>query len=415
MPLRQWDRNGILYLKGTVRFGKKSRSVCESTGLRAGDPNSKERFEFLRIQRENEIIKELQFGRAAVVTWTQAAADRLERRARELKAAGRPISEYGDKESEYVLKLTDFFRLKGVADKPLVELPKRVVNEYFDVHHISKGHAVATMHREHNAYVAVMNFAVEEYGLPKDFPRADLPEYDPLAQPVEKILYPQEVMMFIEEAQPHARPLLAVLFGTGRRSGELPWRLKTDYRRDPGNERLIVDWTKNGEPISVPLPPFAVAELDKWLASRMDEHGNWKDPYLELFLTDKGRPYARPKRQRGGIIKKMFAGTRERVAQRIERMAEEQAQAGNKEAARRLRERAAYIRTVTPHWARHNAASHLVMNDVGDARLDDYMGWKDPRMKRRYAHLSAEKRRELTAHLDFGTIAQTLAGKKEQA
>lgn len=418
MPLRKYERDGMLYLRGTLRLGKERRSVYETSGIRVGEPRANERFDAYRIKREGEILDQLQFGAAATVTWTQAAARRLDRRAAERLAKRPDLAGLPDLEAWLVLRITDFFRRRGVADRPLRYLSQEDIDAYFaEVH---EGHALATRMRALAAYKTVMNSAKAEGWIQKVPLPSTLPEeFDPLAQPVEKMLYPEEVMLFIKLAAPHLKPLLAVMFGTGRRSGELPFLSKTkNLRWEPGNVRLFLGVTKNGKPIHVTLPPFAVDELTVWLKSRVDEDGNPKDKHDALFLTDKGEPYSRPKRSRGGIFKTGFSHVKKRVATALalyarDRRAERAGEIGpllealaahaDGDVHAFLRSRIKVVKHVTPHWGRHNAASHLYDKGAGDHEVMDHMGWRDPRSARRYRWRSKQQQRRMAGMLDFGS------------
>src|SRR4051812_27040774 len=70
------------YLRGTVKAGKRSRSVYESTGIGAGEPGAGQKAEELRLRREGEIYRELLYGPKSVITFTEAAAEYCEARAR---------------------------------------------------------------------------------------------------------------------------------------------------------------------------------------------------------------------------------------------------------------------------------------------------------------------------------------------
>lgn len=442
MPIEKYERPGtqIFYGRGTIKIGEKSRSVYESSGIRKGTPRADELFDNWRIKRETEIQNELLYGKSAVVTWTQAAASRLEVRAlkkearrverrrerQELEEAARAAGfevepeapeQEGDDEAQYVLWITDFFRGRTVEGEAVSERPLRLlsqddINAYFKECHIVKGHGLAHMTRVLNSYLTVMNHAADPANgwVTDKFPRPSiLPKYEPLAAPVNKWLYPEEIVMLIDAANTlQGKAFLALLFGTGRRGGELPWLSRSrNLILEPGHERLYLGVTKNGDPIYSDIPPSAVATLKEYLASRTDNHD-------ALFLTQHGAPYRRPRKKSGSVYKSLIRGVRQRVAQRLETMADEQEKAGQMEASRALRARAAVVRRFSGHWGRHNAASHLIMNGVDNRIVDDHLGWRDPRSSRRYRHLSKEKRQEITANLDFGAKVVQLPGEDQK-
>jgi len=63
--------------------------------------------------------------------------------------------------------------------------------------------------------------------------------------------------------------------------------------------------------------------------------------------------------------------------------------------------RSATCLKVTPHWGRHNAASHLTMKGLADSAVQRGGGWQTPAMLRRYQHLAPEASKDLANALDF--------------
>lgn len=436
MSLTKLNRNGVLYLRGTVSLGEQSRSVYESTRIRAGDRNANARFESYRIQREKAIFDELLLGPRAVITWTEAAARRLQLR-HERRVTERPdLADQPDPEARHVLRITDFFRDRGVADKPISKILQGDIEAYF--HEIHAGHALSTKMRALAAYKGVMNLARREGWTDKVPLPATLPtKWDNLAQPVEKMLHAEEVMLFVTLAPPHFRPFIATLFGSGRRGGELLFLSRTkNLRWERDNERLFFGMTKNGKPIFARLPPFAVDAMNDWLTSRKDESDKWKDSHDALFLTDKGKPYSRPKQQRGGIFKRAMHGLRRRVAEalalwyRHRRDGQTQhnlssdvialidqlvANHAEGDVMRFVRERIKLVKRVTGHWGRHNAASHLYEKGADEHEVMDHIGWRDARSARRYRHRSRKHQKRMAAMLDFGAESAPVPARKRGA
>lgn len=434
MPLIKFERNGILYLRGTVSLGNQSRPVYESTRIRARDRHANATFESYRIQREKAIQDELLLGPRAVITWTEAAARRLQLR-HDRRLAERPdLADQPDPEAWHVFRITEFFRSRRVGDQPISKIQQADIEAYFDDVHA--GHALSTKMRALAAYKGVMNLAkregwVDKVPLPAALPR----KWDNLAQPVEKMLYTEEVMLFVALAPAHFRPFVATLFGSGRRGGELLFLSRTkNLRWERDNERLFLGMTKNGKPIFVRLPRFAVDTINDWLSSRKDKHGKWKDSHDALFLTDKGKPYSRPKRQRGGIFKRAMHGVRRRVAEAlavwyrhhrrggkgrpglppdvtalIDRLA---AKCADGDAMKFIRERIKLVKRVTGHWGRHNAASHLYERGADEHEVMDHLGWRDARSARRYRHRSQKHQQRMAAMLDFGAESEPSLAKK---
>jgi integrase len=385
------------------RSGTSADPYNKTTKVRVGDLDETEKLEAVRHKEYSRIKNEILYGESAV-TWTEAAAHYCERRRERLEHAGRLNPDDADPEAHRVLDLTDFFVGRGLADRPLRDIAQADIDAYFRHRHFDRGNKLVTAERDASTYCAVMNLAARAGWVRANYPRPNLPTRDVLKQPVNKWLYPEEIRLFIELAAPHFRPIVAVIFGTGRRSGPLPFVKRTppDYQ-DPNTAAVMLDGpnphiyfgrTKNGDPEIADLPDWVVAELKGWLATRKDNHD-------ALFLTDKGRPYKKPRRQQGGLTKNAWRGLRARVAREIRSRAEKLERAGHSDEARFLRERAKVVEQATPHWGRHNAASHLFMQGRNAAQVAERVGWRDSRMARRYTHLSTEMRREMANWLDF--------------
>lgn len=384
------ERAGILYLRGTIRAAGESRSIRETTGLRASESKAWERAEAIRIKRERELLDELIFGRRATITWTEAAADYCERRREKLILRDTLNAHRPDFIAQRLMRITDFFlRRWGGQDKPLHKIEQEDIDAYFRENH--RGQALSYQKTLASHYAAVMNRA-RRAGLVHTFPMPDLPETpSPLAQPVNKWLEAEEVRLLLEEAAPHVRPLLAVAFGAGRRTGELPYLKLNALDLTPGQERIFLGRTKNGEAQFVYLSDWVADELRAWLGSRTDDHDT-------IFLTDKGRPFKTRLYQGGGVIKTAFRGCKKRVAARLRAMGRH--------------DRAALVMKATPHWGRHTMASYLVAAGVDGVELDKTMGWKDGRMKQRYAHLDPARQKSIVNKVNFGSIS---AHKKKES
>jgi hypothetical protein len=412
MPLRAYVPEGRAhyYLRGTVKAGKKSRSVYESTGIGAGLPGAAARAEEIRLQREGEIYHELLYGARSVVTFTQAAAEYCEDRNKRRIAENPALAGRSDKQAEYVAKWIRFLRGRNAADIPLVDFcaeAPRLLDAYFDELHRARGNSLATMHREANAYLAVMNFAAhaDRKWAPGDFPKPNLPDLDQFAIPVNKWLYAEEIRLFIKLAPKHLRIMVAGIFATGIRGGEYLFvsrrfpnyadRNSTGICLEPGREHVYLGWTKSKKPILRTIPDWYVEMLQAYLDSRSDSHD-------ALILTPKGVPYKLPRRQTGFLVATAWKRLRARVAAVLERLARRKLRLGQKREAARIAARAAIMRQVTPHWGRHNAASHIVMQGFSKSAAQRAAGWASERMVERYLHLAPEHAKDLANTLDFG-------------
>ena len=180
----------------------------------------------------------------------EAAADYGAGRERERIARNPALKGQPDKEMEYVAKWVTFLRARGLADIPLMEMCTKVapaLATYFDEKHIQKGNKLSTMHRE-DTYHTVMNHAASKGWAPERYPRAQLPDYDILEQPVNKWLYPEEIMLFIRLAPKHLPLFTAGVFATGIRGGELLFVSRrrpscqpntTGLSLEPGQEHIL--------------------------------------------------------------------------------------------------------------------------------------------------------------------------------
>ena len=86
---------------------------------------------------------------------------------------------------------------------------------------------------------------------------------------------------------------------------------------------------------------------------------------------------------------------------RYRTLAQRREKAGDQRGAERLRQRAAICREVTPHWGRHNAASHLLMKGRTTQDAKRAGGWSTDIMMKRYAHLAPEANKVMANELDF--------------
>jgi len=431
MPLKAKVPKGrtYYYLRGTVKAGKKSRSVYESTGIGAGEAGAAARVEEIRLQRETKIYNALLYGEQHVVTFTEAATDYCEQRYQDRVAENPERAGAADKEAEYVAKWIRFLRDRGVADIPLADYvedenrrrqtpvrkgeakrsPKDLshIGAYFSELHDAKGNGLDTKQREANVYCAVMNHAAAKGWIGADFPRPELPVQDIFATPINKWLYNEEVRLLMKCAGPKLKIFVGGVFATGIRGGALLYisrrqpnyadPLGTGLNLEPGHEEFYLGWTrsKNRKPITRSIPDWYVAMLHDYLETRTDPHD-------ALILTPKNRPYKKPRRQSGFQVKTAWKAMRERAAAVVERLARRKLRQGDKRQAARLMLRAATLRTVTPHWGRHNAASHIIRSGRGKLAAQKAAGWRSERMVERYLHLAPEYAKELANSLDFG-------------
>lgn len=406
--LKLTKRAGIYYLRGTIAVGKTRRNLYESTGLRVRDAGSKDHAQTYLETRRQEILAQIQNGPENCVTFAEAMDCYIDRRIARLKERNpRFDQKQPDSEIDQALEISLYLESKGIARLPLGKLTQAHIDGFFHERHMAKGNSLATARRHASVYYAIMNMAVRKGWAPPTYPRPDLGEYDQISQPiVGKYFEPPEIHWMIENAPEHFRPIVAMGFATGRRTSDLAW-LARPGRYDPvkhsgelimaqGNERIFLGYTKNGKPHETFLPDWLLPILHAHLARRSDR-------YPELFLTNREVPYQRPKgRQRGGVFKRAFNTLVYKLA--VHLLVEARQYPVRSAERMHMVKRSRVVRQATPHWFRHNAASHMYAKGRDDSAVMDHVGWEDPRMAKRYRHNSPERGKGLANSLDFGMV-----------
>ena len=262
MPLKLSRRGQTWYLRGTVA----GQRVYESTRL--GD---KRAAEILRARREAEILERLTLGRAASLTFAEAALTYLETGG-EARFLGQIIAHFGPR-----------FRLIDVDNAAVIRCAKAL-------HH---GAAPATINRQVVTPISsVYNLAADEGAVPaRRFRRLKAPPAN------RRWLTPEEAERLLAECDTHLLPKIAFLLGTGARTGEMI-RLQVDaLHLDTGE--AWVKTSKNGEPKMLTFPPRTRAIL---ASHGLPEAG-------AVFRTPKGKPYE-IRENGGGQIEAAFTRAR---------------------------------------------------------------------------------------------------------
>ena len=331
--------NGTLYLSGTIRVRGDSVRIRKSTGLHRDDPGAPERAEEIRRQVEAEVQDQVIHGVRPSVRFARAAAD-------------------------YVLSAkpgkTDLDNLEDLiaafGETLLTELD-RVTIEAFYARRFPEA-APATKRRHMATLRAVFGSAVDT-GLLAAVPfwtRPKVPRRK--GRHIGKRFLAGEAELLIESAAAHARPMMAVAYATGARTGSVIHLLREHFLLAAGRARVFFPETKNGHAYSRPLPDYVVGILRAWLDARRDRHP-------QMFLTDKARPYAR-RPGHGGHLDAAFKAARTRCVAKL--------------IAGGLEDRARVIGQATPHWFRHNLANRLRQDLRWDAkRIAEAGMWEDPR------------------------------------
>lgn len=413
--LKLVNRKGVWYLRGTVALGTDSQRVYESTRLRVRDTGSKKAAQEYLETRQTEIRQTLQHGPESQVTFAIAAHRYIQRRrARLIEDNPRFDPEAPDPTAELAAEIADYLAGRGRGAVPLRGLTADEITGFFRTRHLDRGNKLITARRHAAVYIAIMNMAVQEGWADTGFPRPDLGNYDRQIKPVVgKYFEAPEIAWMLANAPTHFHPVLALGLATGRRTSDLAWlarpgrydetRHSGELRMQQGQEHIYLGRTKNGKAKVTYLPAWLLPILHGYLARRQDRHP-------ELFLTDRGLPYSRPRKQHGGVFKKVF-GTLMRNLTRHLLLDARTRPIGSPE-RRHLISRARTVRHATPHWFRHNAASHIYLNGGSDADAMDHVGWQDTKMAARYRHMMPERGKDIANRLDFGIGAAVEDGAK---
>jgi integrase len=214
------------------------------------------------------------------------------------------------------------------------------------------------------------------------------------------------IALLITHAALHLRGQMAIHWSTGARVSSLIYGCRLcDYLAAPGREQITFHDTKNGRRVEAAVSSFAATLMTEYLAWR----GRLADREGPLFLTDRRRPYAKPKsgKQSGGQTKTAFKGMVRRTVAALRREALVEAarlrRAGQGAAARdhwrAVRDGdIALVKQLTPHWFRHLLATNWLA--TGDTRSTmEQGGWRDARSVIRYAHDVPERRRKLVEQM----------------
>ena len=394
-------RNGIYYIRGTVHFGKDRRSVYESTGIRIGERGAIGTARRVLENRKAQILEELEHGPQSQTTFAQVADRYLtKRRARLIEENPLFDPRAPDPVGEQIVEFIDWLEARGHAETSIGKLPQDEMDAFFQWRHIDRGNTLATAQKHASSIIAVLNDAAKAKLCTKDFPRPDLGKARRRIRPIlDKWFEPGEVAWMLGNAPTHFQPTVAMLLATGRRTADIAWLArpgrfdKTKHSGElileQGKERIYLGLTKNGEPMETYLPDWLLPILHGHLARRMDRHP-------ELFLTDKGEPYLRPRVQSGGVFRKAWGTLVYRLAVELLLRAWLDHAPGSTERAH-LISRSKIVRQATPHWCRHNIGSWA----PDDAAAMDHGGWLDPRMAKRYRHVRPERGKQIANSLGF--------------
>lgn len=259
MPLALYERNGVWYVRGSVRGVR----VHQSTGIR-----DRAKAEEIRIKIEADTLERSIHGDAVSRTFAEAALS------------------YGKDGGEvaHLDRLIKHFGRMAVGSIGDAEL-KSAASKLF------AGKSPATINRQlYTPTVAVLNHAAK-LGW-RSRPVVERPR-----QPKGRVRWitPEEADRLVGASSPHLRPLVIFLFATGARLSEalyLDW-----HDVDLSRAHVVFRDTKNGEDRGVPLHPRAVAAL-----------ANQPIKVGAVFRTRNRQPYADRHGEGGGQVKTAWRG-----------------------------------------------------------------------------------------------------------
>ena len=321
-------------MRGTVR----GVSIEESTGVA-----DRKAAEEILTKRQAEILTESVWGKTATVTFAHAVADYLE---------------YGAGNRRFLTPL-----LKHFGTTLLRDIDQHAIDLAAKKLYPNAGPATR------NRQVFTPASAVLRHAARKGWCATPTLARPKQPKGIVRWLKPDEAERLIEASARHLRPLVIFLLGTGARVGEALW---LDWANvDLDKRQVSFVRTKNGEARSVPLHGRVVDAL----VALPRRNG-------EVFLTDEGKPYARPTRDAD-----TSAGSRIHTA--------------FSSACRR-----AGIANFRVHDCRHTWASwHYQANrDLGT--LQALGGWKTVSMVFRYAHTNVSEHAQSVENLPWGKAGE---------
>jgi len=263
LKLVRRKKGGPYYLRGTVA----GSAVYESTQC-----SGRAEADAIRIRREGELTARHAYGKAATLTFSEAALTYME-------SGG---------QGRYLAKILQHFG----PDTLLDDVDNAAVNAAASA--LYPVAAAATINRQLVTPIsAVVNMAAEnDLTRYRKFKRRKTPPGRT------RWLTPEEAERLLTCAAPHLVPILFALIGTGARVSEILGTEAQHYY--PATGEIWLPDTKNGHPRMITLPGRAAAAL---AASAPPEAGR-------IFLTPKRLPYILND-TRGGQIKGAFDKARD--------------------------------------------------------------------------------------------------------
>jgi integrase/recombinase XerD len=331
MGLKLFQRNGIYYLRGTVR----GQSIYETTGT-----DIKKKAEEIRAKREANILEDSIHGRAATVTFAEAASSYL-------AGGGSPrfLGKYDEKTGKWDGLIGHFGRRK------INSITQSDLDAAADLFY--PGTKYNTRNRQcHAPFIAVWNHAVRNrWAEKRDWIRPRKPKgtatkfiTTKMRSGTRPVAY-DYAARFVMQMSPAPAMLMTTLFYTGMRPIEL--FVLEEHEVDVARRWIALSASKTGEPRGIPMHPVLVP-----LLAGLCERGGF------LFRTQRDMPYGL-KKDGGGQLKSAIIGARRRSG----------------------------IKDISPYTARHTVSTQLVINNVHPHIKDQILGHAVTDMSRNYTNV----------------------------
>lgn len=328
MGLKITERNGIFYLRGTVR----GQSIYETTGT-----DDKKRAQEIRAKREASILEDSIHGRAATVTFAEAASSYL-------ASGGSPrfLGGYSEKTGKWT-GLIGQFGTRKINTITQSELDAAADKLFPDTKYNTRNRQC------HAPFITVWNHAVRNrWAESRDWVRPRKPKGTAakflnmkIRAGTKPVSY-EYASRFVMNMSPAPAMLMTVLFYTGMRPIEL--FVLEEHEVDVAGRWISLGASKTGEPRGIPIHRVLVP-----LFAGLYERGGF------LFRTPRNKPYGL-KEDEGGQLKTAIRGARARSG----------------------------IKDISPYTARHTVSTTLVINNVHPYIKDQILGHAVTDMSRNY-------------------------------
>jgi integrase/recombinase XerD len=328
MALKLVTRGGIYYVRGTVR----GQSVYETTGT-----DNEKAAEEIRAKREAKLLEDSIHGRAATVTFAEAASSYLD-------SGGSPRFLGKPDATGKWNGLIGYFGKQKLNTVTQSDLDAAANALYPDTKHTTRNRQC------HAPFISIWNHAVRNrWAEPRGWMRPRKPK-GTRAKPIitragtKPVSYDQAAK-FVLAMSPAPAMLMTALFYTGARPIEL-FTLQADHVAI-AKRWITLESSKRGEPRGIPIHDMLVP-----LFTGLCERGGI------LFRTPRNKPYEL-KEEGGGQLKTAIIGARRRSG----------------------------IRDIAPYTARHTVSTQLVINGIHSHIKDQILGHAADDMSRHYTNV----------------------------